>query len=161
LFPSSSGCGGVWEGETQRVVVRAKYGDGIGRDVTRFTAFAGNNDTAATVTGDGTITATGPGETTTGKIAEGKVVEKLLAAQKDPPAVAEELYPRCLGRKPTPGEAERIAAKLARGADTHQALEDLFWALRNADGFIFTHRSRELRPAFTRPSGTCHGDLSH
>src|SRR5262249_2120720 len=53
------------------------------------------------------------GETTTGKITEGKVVEKLLAAGKDPAAVAEELYLRCLGRKPTPAEAERIAKRLA------------------------------------------------
>src|SRR5262249_2748854 len=41
------------------------------------------------------------GETTTGKIVEGKVVEKLLAVKKEPTAVAEELYLRCLGRKPT------------------------------------------------------------
>src|SRR5262249_55585702 len=50
------------KGQTQRVVVRAKYSDGTDRDVTRFTVFVGNNDAAATVAEDGTITGTGPGE---------------------------------------------------------------------------------------------------
>src|SRR5262249_52843640 len=49
------------KGETQRVVVRAKYADGSDRDVTRFTVFVGNNDAAATVS-DAVVTGTGPGE---------------------------------------------------------------------------------------------------
>jgi hypothetical protein len=77
------------------------------------------------------------GETTTGKIGEGRLVERLLAAKKEPAAVAEELYLRCLGRKPTAAEAGRIAAKLARAADQQQALEDLFWALLNTNEFVF------------------------
>ena len=79
------------------------------------------------------------GETTTGKIADGGVVEKLLADGKDPIAVAEELYLRCLARKPTAAEAERIGSKLGRAADKKQALEDLFWALLNTNEFIFNH----------------------
>jgi hypothetical protein len=78
------------------------------------------------------------GETTTGKIAEGKVVEKLIA-KMEPASVAEELYLRCLGRKPTPTEIERIAVRLARAADKQQALEDLFWALLNTNEFLFNH----------------------
>ncbi|MBY0458029.1 MAG: DUF1549 and DUF1553 domain-containing protein, partial [Gemmataceae bacterium] len=77
------------------------------------------------------------GETTTGKIAEGKVVEKLLAAKKEPVAVAEELYLRCLGRSPTPAEAARIGKRLGEAADKKEALEDLFWALLNANEFVF------------------------
>src|SRR5262249_40787536 len=50
------------KGETQRVVVRAKYSDGTDRDVTRFTVFVGNNDAAATVSPAGVITGSGPGE---------------------------------------------------------------------------------------------------
>src|SRR5262249_55620742 len=50
------------KGGAQRVVVRAKYSDGTDRDVTRFAVFVGNNDAAATVSEDGVITATGPGE---------------------------------------------------------------------------------------------------
>ena len=50
------------KGETQRVVVRAKYSDGTDRDVTRFAVFVGNNDSAATVSEFGVISGTGPGE---------------------------------------------------------------------------------------------------
>lgn len=77
------------------------------------------------------------GDTTNGKIAEGKVVERLLAAGKDPQAVAEELYLRCLGRQPTTAEAERIGSKLAAAGDPTRALNDLFWALLNTNEFIF------------------------
>jgi hypothetical protein len=79
------------------------------------------------------------GETTNRKIAEGKVVERLLAAKKEPVVAAEELYVRCLGRKPTPSEAARIAAKLGRATDPKQDLEDLFWALLNTNEFLFNH----------------------
>jgi len=77
------------------------------------------------------------GDTTNGKIADGKVVEKLLAAGKTPDAAAAELYLRCLGRKPTTAEAERIAAKLAAATDKKRALDDLFWALLNTNEFLF------------------------
>src|SRR5262249_50646598 len=79
------------------------------------------------------------GESTTGKIADGGMVEKLLAEGKQPLAAAEELYLRCLTRKPTPAEAERIGSKLGRAANKKQALEDLFWALLNANEFVFNH----------------------
>jgi hypothetical protein len=77
------------------------------------------------------------GETTTGKIVEGKVVEKLLAAKNEPMAVVEELYVRCLGRTPTPTEADKIAARLAKAPNKKEALEDLFWALLNTNEFLF------------------------
>ena len=77
------------------------------------------------------------GETTTGKIVEGKVVEKLLAEKREPTAVVEELYLRCLGRKPTAAESERIAKRFAGAENKQEALEDLFWALLNTNEFIF------------------------
>ena len=79
------------------------------------------------------------GEATTGKIAEGKVVEKLLAQFGKSSAVAEALYVRCLSRAPTPSEAEKIEAKLAGASDKPKALEDLFWALLNSNEFLFNH----------------------
>jgi hypothetical protein len=79
------------------------------------------------------------GETTNGKIAEGKVVEKLLSETGRPPAVAGALYIRCLSREPTPGEAERIASRLATAPDPAKALQDLFWALLNSNEFLFNH----------------------
>jgi hypothetical protein len=79
------------------------------------------------------------GETTTGKIAEGKVVTKLLAETRNPAAVAEALYVRCLSRRPTPTESGRIASRLAGAPDNVAALEDLFWALLNSNEFLFNH----------------------
>jgi hypothetical protein len=79
------------------------------------------------------------GETTGGKIAEGKVVAKLLEADPDASAAAEQLYLRCLGRKPTATEAEKISGRLASVPTDkkRQALEDLFWALLNTNEFLF------------------------
>jgi hypothetical protein len=79
------------------------------------------------------------GETTTGKIVEGKIVPTLLAAKGDPLAVADALYVRCLARRPTEPEARKIAARLADAPDKVAALEDLFWALLNANEFLFNH----------------------
>jgi hypothetical protein len=79
------------------------------------------------------------GETTTGKIVEGRVVEKLLTERNDPLAVAEELYVRCVGRKPSPVQAARIVTKLQANPDRQRALEDLFWALLNTNEFLFNH----------------------
>lgn len=77
------------------------------------------------------------GDTTNGKIVDGKLVPKLLAAGKEPTAVAEELYLRCFGRTPTAAEAERIALKLSSRQDKQAALEDLFWAILGANEFVF------------------------
>jgi hypothetical protein len=79
------------------------------------------------------------GETTTGKIAEGKVVEHLMDARKDPSAAAEVLYVRCLSRQPTPAEAAHIASKVNAAPDKARALQDLFWALLNSKEFLFNH----------------------
>jgi hypothetical protein len=79
------------------------------------------------------------GETTTGKIVEGKVVETLLEELKEPAAVAKALYLRCLSRTPTPAEAERIKSRLASSAEAVKALQDLFWALLNSNEFLFNH----------------------
>ena len=79
------------------------------------------------------------GETTGGKIAEGRVVEKFLGENADPMHTATQLYLRCLGRAPTKTEQERIAARLAGVSEDgkKQALEDLFWALLNTNEFLF------------------------
>jgi hypothetical protein len=79
------------------------------------------------------------GETTSGKITEGTVVEKLLAKLGNPNAVAEALYIRCYSRAPSSAEAEKIASKLAGSPDQTKALQDLFWALLNSNEFLFNH----------------------
>ena len=62
VFPPSAVLDG--KGETQRVVVRAKYADGTDRDVTTLAIFMSNNDTAAKIAadGDGAVTAGDRGE---------------------------------------------------------------------------------------------------
>jgi hypothetical protein len=79
------------------------------------------------------------GEETNGKIAEGRVVEKLLAEPGDPFAAARSLYLRCLTREPTPDEAMRIRSRLSAASDHVKALQDLFWALLNSNEFLFNH----------------------
>jgi hypothetical protein len=79
------------------------------------------------------------GETTSGKIEEGQVVQRLLAEQNEPMAVVVDLYERCLSRRPTPREAAAIETRLGASANVETALVDLFWALLNSNEFIFNH----------------------
>src|SRR5262249_46883597 len=50
------------KGATQRMVVRAKYSDGSERDVTSLALFLSNNDTSATISPEGIVTAGDRGE---------------------------------------------------------------------------------------------------
>jgi hypothetical protein len=79
------------------------------------------------------------GETTSGKIVEGKVIERLLKTKQDPMLVATELYERCLSREPSAKEAAAIKAKFAQSQDVNAELVDLFWALLNSNEFVFNH----------------------
>ncbi len=79
------------------------------------------------------------GETTSGKIAEGQLIDILLKEKGSPDAVASELYERCLSRLPTDKEMAAIKAKLAESRDVAGSLTDLFWALLNSNEFIFNH----------------------
>lgn len=79
------------------------------------------------------------GETTSGKIAEGQIVERLLKEKQDPLLVVGDLYERCLSRQPTEKESAAIKAKLDKSDDATAALTDLFWALLNSNEFIFNH----------------------
>jgi len=79
------------------------------------------------------------GETTSGKIAEGKIIEKLVDEGKSAIDVARGLYERCLSRQPTPQEMTSIESKLATSEDVPAALADLFWALLNSNEFLFNH----------------------
>ena len=61
--------------------------------------------------------------------------------RRRPPAqIIEELYIRCLSRKPTAGRDDEAARPLVEAAkDKKQALEDVFWALLNSREFMFNH----------------------
>ena len=60
VFPPNAVLDG--KGETQRLVVRAKYSDGTDRDVTSLALFLSNNDNSAKIGADGRVTAGERGE---------------------------------------------------------------------------------------------------
>jgi hypothetical protein len=79
------------------------------------------------------------GATTTQKIQQGGLVAKRLKDEVPPERIIEELYVRCLTRKPTPPEAEKLTKIVAEQKDPQKALEDVFWALLNTREFMFNH----------------------
>jgi len=79
------------------------------------------------------------GETVASKIAGGKLIETRLAEGVEPMRIIEELYIRCLTRKPTDAEIEKIGAAIDAATDKRIVLEDTFWALLNSREFVFNH----------------------
>ena len=79
------------------------------------------------------------GDTTTQKIAAGNLIGQRLAEGKTPPQIIEELYLRCLSRKPTDKEMARLNELIAPEPDKNKALSDAFWALLNSREFMFNH----------------------
>jgi hypothetical protein len=80
------------------------------------------------------------GRTVTKKVQDGGVVKRLLAQKRSPEQVVEELYLRCLSRKPTDKEVAKLTQAIqVAGKDQDAALNDVFWALLNSKEFIFNH----------------------
>ncbi|HWE40279.1 MAG TPA: DUF1553 domain-containing protein, partial [Isosphaeraceae bacterium] len=79
------------------------------------------------------------GDTVNAKIKQGGLVPKLMSTRKYPEERLMELYVRCLSRKPTPEELEKLQPHFGEGADQARALEDVFWALLNSREFLFNH----------------------
>jgi hypothetical protein len=79
------------------------------------------------------------GDTINNRVTQGGVVKNLLAAKQTPEHVIEELYVRCVSRKPTPIEMANLMKDVNASENKQQALEDVFWALMNAKEFIFNH----------------------
>ncbi|QDT64930.1 DUF1549 domain-containing protein [Calycomorphotria hydatis] len=75
-------------------------------------------------------------------IVKGKVVDGLCEGGQSPEQVVDELYIRCLSRKPTEKERKSLAKILAEDADEKEqklALNDVFWGLLNSSEFMFNH----------------------
>jgi hypothetical protein len=79
------------------------------------------------------------GETTSGKIEEGGVIDKNLSEGKSPMQIVDTLYLTCYARTPTTAERNAIQSTLSQSKDARQDLVDLFWALLNSNEFIFNH----------------------
>ena len=79
------------------------------------------------------------GDTTNAKIKQGGLVKKLLASKKPPADLITEVYLRCLVRRPTKEELEKLLPTMAEGSNKEQALDDIFWALLNSREFLFNH----------------------
>jgi hypothetical protein len=80
------------------------------------------------------------GDTVNQKVNNGGVVADMLKAKKPPEEIIEELYVRCLTRKPTAAEVAGVMEMVNEdGADPKVVLTDLFWALLNSQEFMFNH----------------------
>jgi hypothetical protein len=79
------------------------------------------------------------GDTLANKVAQGNVVGQRLQEGKTPQEIFEELYIRCLARKPTEKEVREINAIIETAPDKKLILEDTFWALLNSREFVFNH----------------------
>jgi hypothetical protein len=79
------------------------------------------------------------GETTTQRIAAGNLVGRRLVEKKAPDQIIEELYVRCLSRKPLPKEREKLMTLVNSEPDKNKALSDVFWSLLNSREFMFNH----------------------
>ena len=79
------------------------------------------------------------GEATTQRILQGNLIAKRLAEKKTHAAIIEELFARCLSRKPSPDEVAKLTKLVAEEKDQKQALEDVFWSLLNSREFMFNH----------------------
>jgi hypothetical protein len=79
------------------------------------------------------------GETVHRKIADGKLVQTRLEEGRTGAEVIEELFSRCLSRRPTEAELESLLSEIAAQENQQQALEDIFWAILNSSEFLFNH----------------------
>ena len=79
------------------------------------------------------------GDTSNAKIAQGDLIGRRLKEAKTPQEILEELYIRCLSRKPTEKERAALDQVLANEQDKKQVLDDVFWAMLNSREFVFNH----------------------
>jgi Protein of unknown function (DUF1549)/Protein of unknown function (DUF1553) len=79
------------------------------------------------------------GEATTQRILQGNLIAKRLGEKKSHAVIIEELFVRCVSRKPSAEEVAKLMKLVAEEKDQKQALEDVFWSLLNSREFMFNH----------------------
>ena len=79
------------------------------------------------------------GDTVETKITGGGVIQKLMKTNLGTRGVAEELYLRCFGRKPTDAELGKLEPYWGVTEEQPKVFTDIFWALLNAKEFMFNH----------------------
>ncbi len=79
------------------------------------------------------------GDTVNAKIAQGGLVATRIGEEVPHSKIIEEIYIRCLTRKPTEKELTNLMELVSQEENKQQALEDVFWALLNSREFVFNH----------------------
>ena len=79
------------------------------------------------------------GDTISGQISAGQAVSKLIAANRPPEGIIEELYIRALSRKPDAQEWKDLLALTGSSSRDRKLYEDIFWGLLNSTEFLFNH----------------------
>ena len=79
------------------------------------------------------------GETVNAKITAGGTVAASLRDKKTAPQIIDELYLRCLARKPTSKEQAELMEFFKEGRPELEVLNDVFWSLLNSKEFLFNH----------------------
>lgn len=79
------------------------------------------------------------GDTVNAKIQQGGLVKKWLDEKTPPEQVIEQLYIRCLSRKPTAEELAFFQPLFNEANDRQKLYEDAFWSLLNSREFLFNH----------------------
>ncbi|NBU74982.1 MAG: DUF1549 domain-containing protein [Planctomycetes bacterium] len=80
------------------------------------------------------------GDTTGQRIRQGNLIGKRITTDKKQPLdIIDEVYVRCLCRRPTEVEKQKLVALIAAETDKKKALEDVFWAVLNSREFMFNH----------------------
>jgi hypothetical protein len=73
------------------------------------------------------------------KIAAGGVVKRLVNEKLAVDEIIEQLYVRCLSRKPLEPEMAALRAVVAKAPNEAAGLQDVFWAILNSREFLFNH----------------------
>ena len=79
------------------------------------------------------------GDTVNAKVTQGGLVATRLGEEVPHEKIIEEIYIRCLTRKPTEKELTNLMELVSQEENKQQALEDVFWALLNSREFVFNH----------------------